>query len=261
MHEIHRQRHPLVFRTLQVEQVIDLTPHMRRIVLGGAELEGFLSAAADDHVKLFFPDADGTLVMPTTGPDGTPVYAEGAPRSPARDYTPRSYAPQSRTLVVDFVLHGDGPATAWAARAQPGDRLGLGGPRSSVVVTGDFDQYLLFGDETALPAIGRWLEEMPPGQRVHACIEIPGDADRQTLHTKADATIAWLPRDGAEAGARLEAALRALPVPAGNTFWWIACESRHARTMRQFLENERQVAKEWIRATGYWKHAGDTGEE
>lgn len=260
-HEHSRQRLPLVFRRVQVEQVIDLTPNMRRIVLGGPELAGFHSAAADDHAKLFFPHPDGSLVMPVTGPEGTPVYASGAVRSPARDYTPRLHDASAGTLAVDFVLHGEGPATSWAARAQVGDTIGLGGPRGSFVVAEDFDQYALFGDETALPAIARWLEEMPAGRRVDAWIEIPDDADRQALRTQADARITWLARGGAEAGARLEAALRDVPQPPGDTFWWIACESRRARALRQHLEGDRHVPKDWIRATGYWKHAGDTGEE
>ena len=26
--------------------------------------------------------------------------------------------------------------------------------------------------------------------------------------------------------------------------------------MRKFLEGQRQVPKDWIRSTGYWRHAG-----
>lgn len=57
-HESRTVRHPLVFRRLQVREVTELTPHMRRIVVGGAELEGFHSGAPDDHVKVFFPNPE-----------------------------------------------------------------------------------------------------------------------------------------------------------------------------------------------------------
>ena len=83
-----RLRHELKFRTLRVAEVQDLTPTLRRIVLEGADLDGFVSLGFDDHVKIF-PVAEGQApVLPTIGPDG-PVFPE--PRPVARDYTPRAY--------------------------------------------------------------------------------------------------------------------------------------------------------------------------
>ena len=43
----------------------------------------------------------------------------------------RRQDPASGTVDIDFVLHGDGPAAAWAAAAEPG-RMG-----SLVLQTGD----------------------------------------------------------------------------------------------------------------------------
>lgn len=48
-------RHPLAVRRLAVRRVEALSPRMVRVTLGGADLDGFVSLAADDHVKLFFP--------------------------------------------------------------------------------------------------------------------------------------------------------------------------------------------------------------
>ena len=156
-----RVRHETKMRLLQVREVSRLTPKMVRIVVSGEALAGFISAAHDDHVKLFFPQpGQDKPVLPTPTPNG-PVYPEGAPRPAARDYTPRRYDAAANTLVVDFVLHGEGPATTWAAQARPGQFLGVGGPRGSFIVPDDFDWYLLAGDETAIPAIGRRLEELP----------------------------------------------------------------------------------------------------
>jgi len=258
----HRQvRHAVVLRTLEVVRVETLTPHMRRIVFGGAELAGFHSAAPDDHVKLFFPNRDGELALPSLGPQGL-VPPAGREPSPMRDYTPRRHDVAANELVVDFVLHGTGPASDWARQAQPGQRIGAGGPRGSFLVAGDFDRYVLAGDETALPAIARWLEEMPQGTRVDALIEIPDAAERQPLASRAHLTLTWLDRGGAPAQSsdRLERALRDLPAASGDTFYWIAAESRRARAMRQWLGEQRGVPKDWIRATGYWKADAD-GED
>ncbi|MEW9570789.1 siderophore-interacting protein [Rhodanobacter sp. Si-c] len=259
-HAHQRLRHEVVLRTLDVLRVERLTPHMRRVTLGGPALRGFHSAAPDDHVKLFFPDRKGELVLPALGANG-PEFPTGREPSPMRDYTPRRHDAARGELVVDFVLHGDGPASEWAAQAAPGQRLGAGGPRGSFVVAGDFDRYVLVGDETALPAIGRWLEEMPADTRVTALIEVPETADRQPLHSRADADIRWFERNGEPAAdsARLERALHQLPAVEGDSFYWIAAESGRARAMRQWLD-QHGVPKDWIKASGYWK-AGTDGDD
>jgi NADPH-dependent ferric siderophore reductase len=123
-----RVRHETKRRLLQVRHVSRITPKMVRIVLGGEELGGFVSAAHDDHVKLFFPPlGEDKPVFPTQGANG-PEYPEGTLPSAARDYTPRRYDAGANTLTIDFAMHGDGPATAWAAQARPGNFLGVGGP-------------------------------------------------------------------------------------------------------------------------------------
>jgi len=50
-----RVRHETKTRLLQARDVSRITPQMVRIVVGGDALAGFISAAHDDHVKLFFP--------------------------------------------------------------------------------------------------------------------------------------------------------------------------------------------------------------
>jgi NADPH-dependent ferric siderophore reductase len=253
LHAHQRLRHDIVLRRLEVRRVERLTPHMRRVTLGGPGLQGFRSAAPDDHVKLFFPNHEGELVLPALGANGQEFPAVREP-SPMRDYTPRRHDALRGELVVDFVLHGDGIASRWAAQALPGQHLGAGGPRGSFVVADNFARYVLVGDESALPAIGRWLEEMPAGAHATALIELPEAADRQPLHSRADVEVQWLERHGEPAAdsRRLEQALHALPGVDGDSFYWIAAESGRARAMRQWLD-QRGVPKDWIKATGYWK--------
>lgn len=249
-------------RSVQVLRCEAITPHMRRIVFGGSDLAGFQSDAPDDHVKLFFPNADGAFVLPTMTPEG-PRYEEGALPSPARDYTPRDFDPQSGELSIDFVLHGEGVASSWAARAQPGDPLKLGDPRGSFLVADDYDHYVLIGDETALPAIGRWLEAMPADMHAQVFIEIADAAERQELLSEAEVRVNWLERNGFDAASStlLEDSLRDYEPEDGDTFYWIGAESMRARAMRKFLEEHLGVDKEWVRAKGYWKARGEHGEE
>ena len=75
------------------------------------------------------------------------------------------------------MLHGDGPASTWAAQAKPGQQIVIGGPRGSMIIPDAYDWYFLAGDETALPAIGRRLEELPATARVVAVIEVEDKAE------------------------------------------------------------------------------------
>jgi len=251
-----RVRHETKTRLLQVREVSRITPQMVRIVVGGDTLAGFISAAHDDHVKLFFPQpGQDKPVLPTPSANG-PVYPEGAPRPAARDYTPRRHDAAANTLVIDFVLHGDGPAATWAAQARPGDFLGVGGPRGSFIVPDDFDWYLLAGDETALPAIGRRLEELPAGSRAIVVVEVANAAEQQRFDTRAQVEVHWLNRDGVEPGnpALLRKAIAELPLPPGEGYAWVAAEAATAKALRRYLVDQRRLPKDRVKAAAYWKH-------
>jgi NADPH-dependent ferric siderophore reductase len=75
--------------------------------------------------------------------------------------------------------------------------------------------------------------------------------------------VTWLERNGraADQSELLEQALRALPKPIGDTFYWIASESRRTRNMRLWLSEERGVPKDWMKAKGYWKANPDDGDD
>jgi NADPH-dependent ferric siderophore reductase len=250
-----RVRHELKMRLLQVREVTRLTPKMVRVVVGGEQLDGFVSAAHDDHVKLFFPHpGEDKPVLPVPSPNG-PVYPEGAVRPVARDYTPRRYDAAANTLTIDFVLHSEGPATTWAAQARPGQFLGVGGPRGSFVVPDDFDWYLLVGDEAALPAIARRLEELPAGIRVVAVVEVADAAEEQRFDTRTRLETHWLHRQAAAAGNHLllQKALTELALPSGEGYAWVAAEASVAKALRRYLVDERRLPKDRVKAAAYWK--------
>lgn len=232
--EIRRVRHDLVRRSLEVRAVEHLTPHMIRITLGGAELAGFTSVSPDDHIKIFVTGSDGTLAR--------------------RDYTPRRYDPQNGTLCLDFVSHHPGgPAAAWAQGAKPGDRLDIGGPRGSQIISGPIEHWLLIGDETALPAIGRRVEELSAQTPVTTVVAVPGIKDQQDFITTACHVAHWVhrPMDHADDAAGILAVLKNLEIP-DATFIWVGAESRVAKAVRQYLLEERRIPAQWIKASGYW---------
>lgn len=254
--------HPLRARLLRVVSVQPLSPRLRRIILGGPDLAGFVSPMPDDHVKLLFPHPGERLpVLPSFGAHGLRL-PEGAARPVARDYTPLAFDLERQTLTLDFLLHGDGPAARWAAAAKPGDALGVAGPRASRQVDRHaHSDWLLLGDETALPAIARWLAWIPPhaGVRVQVRVEVASPADRMTLPAHAGLDLAWVQRAAAGEPCALLAAVRGLALPAldakpnAKPYAWLACESAQMRGLRQHLLNERGWPREQLYAAGYWK--------
>lgn len=250
----YRVRHELRFRRLAVRSVEALTPHLQRVVLQGEDLVGFASASFDDHVKLVFPDpTTGEVVAPTMTPEGI-RWPDG--RKPTmRDYTPRRYDPQAGTLTIDFALHEAGPATRWAEQARPGDVLGVGGPRGSMVVPMAFDGYLLAGDDTALPAIARRLEELPARVPAVVLVEVDSPADEIDLPSPAQLRVRWLHRRGAAPGTTglLVDALADTPMPPGDFHAWVACETGMAKRMRAALVGTHGARPAWTKAAGYWR--------
>ena len=220
-----------------------LSPHMLRVHFTSAELEGFESAAPDDHIKLIVPEP----------------FAAGEERC-ARDYTPRAFDAAMGTLTIDFALHDAGPATRWALAARPGDRIQIGGPKGSTVVADDFDWYLLIGDETALPSIGRRLEELRADAPVRVVAVVDNAADRQAFAARDQLDVQWLARDGAGSGDAdlVKAALSTGPLPLGEGLVWIAAEAKVARALRDYVIGDLRHPKAWTKASGYWT-AGAAG--
>ncbi|MEX5593434.1 siderophore-interacting protein [Pseudomonas orientalis] len=248
-HTIHRVTHEIKRRRLQVMRVVDITPRMRRITLGGPELAGFVSLGSDDHIKLLFPQnaaEQAALESPTFS-----IKGDG-PQPAMRDYTPRRFDLGTGELDIDFVLHGDGPASNWAEQAQVGQHLHIGGPRGSMIVPDIFDSYLLIGDETALPAIGRRLEELPAGRRVLAVIEIADGAEQQTLESAADVEIIWVLRGQED----LLDVVRNLTLPGGTLYSFVATETKVSRQVRRVLLETHKVNEEYLKAVGYWRAEG-----
>ena len=254
--ETRRVRHELKFRTLTVASIQDLTPAYRRVVLAGDDLDGFVSLGFDDHVKIF-PVAEGRApVLPTLGPDG-PVFPE--PRPVARDYTPRAHDAAGRTLTLDFVVGHGGPATEWAMASKVGSILGVGGPRGSFVVPTVFADHVLIGDETALPAIARRLEELPGGVRAHVVVEVADAGSTLTFDSAAEVAVTWAVRNGAPRG-RAETLLGALDaalagIDPTDAYVWIAAESAVAKALRARVLDLGFSAKA-MKAAGYWRLGG-----
>lgn len=223
---IERVRHDLKLRDVTVARINRVSPGFASITFQGEALADFTSLSFDDHVKFMFNDASGEQVR--------------------RDYTPRRVDRDAREIDIEFALHGHGGAAEWARNATIGQSAIIGGPRGSMILPLAMEWHLLIGDDSALPAVTRRLEELPAGARVVAVLLVDA-ADRRTFVTRADARIHWVDSDDA-----LLQVLKDLPLQAGAGLAWGGGEAALMARVRQVLVDTgmpRQAAK----VSAYWK--------
>lgn len=239
------------FRVLHVVRTEQLTPRMRRVTLGGEELAGY---GDGPNVKVLVPPPGVTPEWPMAGEGGKAIWPAPDKRPALRTYSLRRYDPARGEIDIDFVMHGDGVASRWAAQARPGDLLGVGVPAGLTVA--DAKWYLLVGDHTALPAISRILEQLPPTAKGRAFIEVPEASDQQQIACSADIDVTWLHRNGVAAGRseQLQDAVLGMAWPSPEDgFVWIGCESATVRRLRAHARKERGFGARQVLAIGYWR--------
>jgi NADPH-dependent ferric siderophore reductase len=221
-------------------------------VLTGTDLEPqfpFPRLGSADHVKLALPDpVTGQVTLPSIrrGEGGPEITASTPPV--LREYTIRAVDYKTRQLTIDFVLHEHGPAGRWAATASPGAPIGLLGPRGSHIYPNSCADYLLVADETGLPAVERFLEELPAQAPVTAVVLAAADSARDLAGGQA-AQIRWL--TGTDPAAAVDA-VAGLPISPG-TFVWAAAEAAVIRALRTHLLSGRQSDTDQVEVRGYWR--------
>jgi NADPH-dependent ferric siderophore reductase len=249
-----RRKPPKPVEVVRVEHV---SPRLISVFVAGHDLDAYAEAAPTSHVKLFLPAAgQDAPSLPKQGPDGL-IFPEGDDRPVVRTYTPRSYDPATRQLEIQFLLHGTGPATEWAQRAKPGDKLGVGGPGGRFSLEPAAGHWWLGADESALPAVGTLLDALPDSATVEVHIEVEGPEDEIDLGAAPKTTVTWHHRRAPDAfGAELLAAAKQASFPDGARLW-VACESGAIRGIRRYLTRERGLPLTKLVTRGYWQ----TGEQ
>jgi NADPH-dependent ferric siderophore reductase len=226
--------------TVEVQEAQRLSPSIVRVRLGGPGLAGFTSLGAPDEGCVFhFP----------AGADGEPDPEVG------RWYTVRRIDAHARTLIVDLVVHEGGAGGEWAAVARVGDRLRITHQNSWYRRPDAARWQLLVGDVTALPAIGRIVEESAATLPTTVVVEVPDAGDEQVLD---GAEVTWVHRpELATAGSGMAALVRSVELPDGPGYVYVAGEAAATRAVRRYLRHELGVPAGSYRAVGYWRRDGE----
>ncbi|MCU5771908.1 siderophore-interacting protein [Erwiniaceae bacterium BAC15a-03b] len=272
-----------------------LSPSMLCCVFSGDEVRQMKMDGPDQRIKLLFPSLNGTPAALTAKSHwwqqtkALPAEFRPVPRT----YTIRRVNAEAGEMEVEFVMHGtEGPASAWALAAEPGDALQIVAPnRAHTEESGGFEwrphaqmeRALVIADETALPAAKGILEQLatranPPQLQIF--LEVPKRGDCVDLSQFTFAEVHWLPREehGASYGeALLGAVQQHVTLPeyalsgqalreegAGEILWdraasddtrfhgWVAAESSAVKHLRRYLIGERGLSQDTISFMAYW---------
>ncbi|MFE2641412.1 siderophore-interacting protein [Streptomyces nigra] len=259
---------PFRFFALHVVRTRRLGPSLVRVTFGGTDLEHFHSDGCDQSLSLFLPHpGQSEPRVPVELGDGWWQAWRELPddvRAVMRSYTLRALRRDPGEIDIDFVLHTPaGPASSWAARAAAGDRVLVLGPAIAdnrairFRPPADTGQVVLWGDETAVPAVAAVLETLPAGTPAQVWLEVRDTGGVLDLPTSADAEITWLIRDGAcpEGTPLALDSLRAAHLPAADRpYVWLAGESGSVKALRRHFVTERGLDRRRVTFVGYWRH-------
>lgn len=250
---------PFRFFSLQVVRTRRLGPSMVRVTFGGEDLAYFFSDGHDQSLSVFLPHPGQTEPqVPLELGDGWWQGWRELPddvRAVMRSYTLRALRRNPDEIDIDFVLHTPaGPASSWAARATAGDRVLVLGPAIAdnrairFRPPADTDLVVVWGDDSAVPAVSAILESLPAGTRARVWLEVHDAGDIQDLATEADAEVTWLVRQEAIG------TIRTAQLPAAeHPYVWIAGESGSVKALRRHFVGERGVDRRRVTFVGYWR--------
>lgn len=282
---------PYLLMTFSVLKRERLSPSFIRISFVNEDGLNFTSWGPDQRVKLYLPEPGiAPPRLPLTDWNTAWQQLDPQHRPARRSYTIKRIRPDLGELDIDFVDHGvEGPASAWAFHAKPGDLLQIALPNGAF--TGKpmgyewrppegVSRLLLMGDETSLPAISNILAYIPETVTSIDCfVEVPQAGDDAAAGELAS-RITWLPRHDDPPGTKLKKALGYSQMPelaslkrlhglektvapnermwdpaadtSGPFYAWVAAEGNAVKFIRHALMKDCGLPKSAVSTMGYW---------
>ncbi len=252
------RREPPRFRRVVLRRAERLSPRLVRVTFAGAELEGLTVDQPAASVRLLLPSPGANeLAMPAW--NGNEFLLPNGQRPAIRTFTPWRVDPEALELDLGIVVHGGGVASEWANGAGRGDPAALSGPGRGYVIDRDAPDYVLAGDETAIPAMSQLLDVLPAERPVRLLVEVAHPEARLALPHRKGAAVEWCERPpAASPGDALIAAVGGVELEP-ETRVWAAGEAAAVQRIRRHLFEDRGLPRAHVSARGYWKY-GRSGD-
>jgi NADPH-dependent ferric siderophore reductase len=231
-----------------------LTPRMWRLTVEGSCVGAMSVDQPGMSLRVVVPWPGAALELPDW--NGNEFLLADGSRPALRTFTPLRR--DGDRLDLEIVRHAGGAISGWAESASVGDELAVSGPGAGYDVPGGASRLLVFGDETAIPAVGQLIEMAPDGVSLDVHVEVVDEAARYDLPSRAGTSVEWhVTPDDATPGRQLAATVQQLDHLDDGTFVWAAGEASAMQAIRTHLFTT--LGRERSRATvrGYWKPAAD----
>jgi NADPH-dependent ferric siderophore reductase len=236
-----------------VEQIEDVTPALRRIVVRGG-LDGFVPKGPDQFVFVMVPrrDGDPSVIAPGFRMEDFQRMPESE-RPAGAYYTVRRWDAERQAMELWFVLHReDAGVGGWARHAQLGDRMALWGPRTSYAPPADTQSLLLVADETGLAATAAILEELDPATHAHVVVETSDASHTVDLPRGPHVSVTWLFREH-RTGRGLVDEVRRMQLDPAGLYAFGAAEAGAVDEVRRHLRQDRGLPPSQVRMVAYWR--------
>ncbi len=230
--------------------VTDSYVRLRLVEAAPGELAGFVAPGGGDHVTVAVGSADGGDVV---------VDDVDSSRAEFRTETVVDHSVDEGWIDLDVFVHGESGAElgvigAWAARAPLGSPAVMRGPKGSVVLSGAPREVVLAGDDSALPAVRRYLRMLGPSITGYLLLETRFDLAALSIEPPAGLSVSILTPDVDGPSAALVDALQALPAPTDPLErFFFACGEQSIVAPGRALLAEWGIDVERAVLKGYWK--------
>jgi NADPH-dependent ferric siderophore reductase len=263
---LYRDKYPEAFRALRLASRREIAPDFWRVRLtvGDGEgvadaLAGYRAPGAGDHGRVYVGRAADDWAVPTD--------AAGVPTGEFRIETVVDYSVDEGWIDLDLLVHrgADGSPAGligpWAVAAPLGSPVIVADPKGSVLMRGAPAAWVLAGDDSAVPAVRRYLAALEAlGVSGLVLLETRYEVGELELDVPAGVEVRIL-QPGARPSSALADALAALPrpLPAPDGAEADADVLLFACAEQSLVPVARRVLKRWIIdpdhavAKGYWK--------
>ncbi len=227
---------------------------MLQLTLEGAGLRSLEIDGLAASVRLLVP-VPGTaeLVMPSW--NGNEFLLPDGERPALRTFTPMRHDPGAGRLDLQIVRHPGGAVSTWAESVAVGAEAAISGPGRGWHPDPGLERLLLFGDETALPAIAQILEATAGGPAVEAHVEVATSHAEIPLPAAAGQSVSWHLGDSATSGARLVEVASGIGSLPDAAHVWAAGEAASMQAIRKLFFEGLGVTRSQATIRGYWKPA------
>ena len=247
---------PPPFVKVEVSEVEAVNPRLMRLQLRGGGLGEMDTPQPAASIRLLVPtEPGGELVIPKW--NGNEFLLPDGSRPALRTFTPLRFDPVGTSIGLEIVRHAGGAVSSWAEGCSVGDPAALSGPGSGWEPPADLERLLVFGDETAVPAVLQILEAVgrldpTPECAVHIEVTEP-EARRQPAPGLSDGITWHVSEPGRPPLAGLVEVAQGIDRISDGTHIWAAGEAAAVQAMRKHFLRTLGVPRERTSIRGYWK--------